>query len=173
MIITAIKQAVRDQERVNIYADGKFAIAIDKSTLIDANLHQGKQITEEQLKQILLQDCFRFLARKAVEIWYRKPHSQTELRQKLNKLLIKRAGIEQIPATELNRCLQETLDNLQTKGYSDNEYAQWFAQQRAQQQKYGKQRVYSELLSKKVSPHLAKQAVDTHFQDDVETKTRI
>ena len=48
-IVTDIKEAVRDQNRVNIYIDNKFFCSLDISQVVDFHLKIGLKLEEGKL----------------------------------------------------------------------------------------------------------------------------
>ena len=50
--ITDIKEAVRDQDRLNIYIDGKFFCSLALSQVVDLKLKIGRVLTDEELVEL-------------------------------------------------------------------------------------------------------------------------
>lgn len=89
--ITAIKPAVKNQHRVNIFIDQKFSFSLDLSQLSDAQLKIGQILDSEQIKQLKSLSNFGKLYQRALEYLASRPHSTKEiqdyLRRKQNKRL--------------------------------------------------------------------------------------
>lgn len=173
MIITAIIQAVRDPERINLSLDGEFAAGLEKNTLVEFSLFVGKEISEQQFHEIITADLGRYLLRRARGIWFRKPIAQSDLRPKLMKLLNARRGIETISKEELQDIFESVFAKLAEANFGDRQYAFWFVEQRAHQAKYGKQRVLSELAAKRIARDIAKEAVAQFFPDETEARDAV
>lgn len=51
MTITSIRQQERLKGRYSIYVDEKYAFSLSADALLDARLHPGQEVTEEQLRE--------------------------------------------------------------------------------------------------------------------------
>ena len=88
----------------------------------------------------------------------RRAHSVSELRVKLRARAAQAGDVD------------EVLSRLKSAGYlNDREFAQTYASARLQNQGFGSMRVLRDLLSHRVAPAVAKQAVDQTFRDTDET----
>ena len=88
--ITDIKEAVRSQNRVNIYIDDKFFCSLDISQIVDFHLKIGKQLTEEELSDIKRASEFGKFYTLALEYVLMRPHSIKEVRDYLKRKTIDR-----------------------------------------------------------------------------------
>ena len=88
--ITDIKEAVRSQNRVNIYIDDKFFCSLDISQIVDFHLKIGKQLTEEELSDIKRASEFGKFYTRALEYVLMRPHSIKEVRDYLKRKTIDR-----------------------------------------------------------------------------------
>ena len=67
-VITKIEAQKRKEDRVNIYVDEKFFMAIYKELVFTFNLKKGDNIDEEYLKKILKDEMFLKCKNKALYI---------------------------------------------------------------------------------------------------------
>ena len=67
-VITKIEAQKRKEDRVNIYVDEKFFMAIYKELVFTFNLKKGDNIDEEYLKKILKDEMFLKGKNKALNI---------------------------------------------------------------------------------------------------------
>lgn len=179
MTITSLTQAVRDPERVNIFIDGEFGFAVDKSTLAKHMLHREMEVSEEFVNQLIQEDTAQYLYRRMLDYWFKKPRSGRELRTKIQERIRKREErLEHKPSRfskniDNDLVTEQVLEKMRSQGYDDAAFAEWFASERARQGKYGGQRVLSELLSKGVSRELANNAIKQHFTDDTQLAQKL
>lgn len=179
MTITSLTQAVRDPERVNIFVDGEFAFAIDKTTLAKHMLHRDMVLSEDLVHQLVHEDTVQYLYRRMMEYWFKKPRSSRELKTKIQERMKKRQERMEHKPTRFSQNLnmeevsEQVVEKLRSQGYDDAAFAEWFSSERSRQGKYGAHRVLSELLSKGVSRELATQAVKAHFTDDAQLAQKL
>ena len=79
-IVTDIKEAVRDRDRLNVYIDRKFFCSLALSQVVDLKLKIGKQLNDEDLKSLRRASEFGKLYQRALEYALLRPHSQKEMR---------------------------------------------------------------------------------------------
>jgi regulatory protein len=92
--ITALKTGKRNEKRVNMYLDGKFAASVDTEIALKKGLKIGQELAEDQLKELAndvslarcLNIAYRFLS-------YR-PRSEAEMRQRLQGRDVEDSKIE-------------------------------------------------------------------------------
>ena len=89
-IITDIKEAVRDQDRLNIYIDGKFFCSLALSQVVDLKIKIGRQLSDEELVSLKRASEFGKLYQRALEYALMRPHSQKEMRDYLKKKTLKK-----------------------------------------------------------------------------------
>ena len=51
MIITNLKQGVKNPNRVNVFVDGKYSFSLDMAQVVDLGVKVGKEISEEELTE--------------------------------------------------------------------------------------------------------------------------
>jgi regulatory protein len=165
MTITSLTQAARDPERVNIFVEGEFAMGIDKQTLAEFKLYQGKEIDQELLNKLLSFDSVTYLYRRMLDWWGKRPRSSREMRDKVFELIKKREEKQgqRVNPEEVFAAVQAKLDKY---GYNDTAFADWFASERARQGKYGRQKVQSELQLKGVAREVISQVLDKYFENE-------
>ncbi|UUV16265.1 recombination regulator RecX [Clostridioides difficile] len=83
-IITKIEQQKRNDDRVNIYVDDKFFIAIFKELVYTFNLKKGNEINEDELKPILDDEMYIKAKNKALNILSHTDQSEKKLKEKLS-----------------------------------------------------------------------------------------
>ena len=84
-IITKIEAQKKNDDRVNIYVDEKFFMAIYKELVFSFNLKKGQEIDTNYLKSILDDEMYIKAKNKALNILSKASQSEKQIRQKLSK----------------------------------------------------------------------------------------
>ena len=129
--ITDIKEAVRDQNRVNIYVDQKFFCSLDISQVVDFGIKIGKQLNDADLVELKRASDFGKLYSRALEYVFSRPHSIKEIRDYLKrKTLSRKIRVKNRKTGEYQTKVKEgydpslvslVLDRLNERGYLDDE----------------------------------------------------
>ena len=93
MIVTAIKPAVKNENRVNIFIDGKYDFSLEISQVVDLKLKVGKNLSEKELNDCRHASEFGKLYQRTLEYVLSRPHSEKEVRDHLNDKLRKREAL--------------------------------------------------------------------------------
>ncbi len=83
--ITDIKQAVRNENRVNIYVNGKYVFSLDVAQVIDMGVKIGRVISEEELADYKKASEFGKAYQRALEWVLMRPRSVRELKDYLKR----------------------------------------------------------------------------------------
>lgn len=102
-IITAIQPQKHNQNRVNIYLDGQFAMGLTIAAA--AQLQVGQWLTEEAVAELDRQERFEKTRLTAEEFLSYRPRSIAEVRQNLRKKEVEESVIEQVLANLIERGL--------------------------------------------------------------------
>ena len=115
MKVTALKEQLKDQNRVSIFVDNAYSFSLTLSQVIDQKIKVGMELSESMLAELKKLSLEGKLYAQVLDWLSRRPHSTKEFQQYMYK---KKAPPEQ---TEL--FLQKLLD----KGYlNDEHFAQWW-----------------------------------------------
>ena len=90
MQITAIKPSLHDQNRVNVFIDGRYAFSLDLAQVVDLKIKLGRQVSESELAEFESASEFGKLYTSTLEWVLTHPHSVRETREHLNQRLKKR-----------------------------------------------------------------------------------
>lgn len=88
--VTDIKPAVRDQNRVNVYIDDKFFCSLDISQVVDLRIKIGREISEDEKKQLKRASDFSKFYARALEYALIRPRSSREVKDYLKKKTLSR-----------------------------------------------------------------------------------
>lgn len=83
-IITKIESQKKNQDRVNIYVDNEFFMAIFTELVYSFNLKKGMEIEEENLKDLLKDEMYIKAKNKALNILSKADQSEKKVREKLS-----------------------------------------------------------------------------------------
>lgn len=83
-IITKIEAQKKNDDRVNIYVNDEFFIAIFTELVYTFNLKKGMTIEEENLKRILNEEMYMKAKNKALNILAKADQSEKKVREKLS-----------------------------------------------------------------------------------------
>jgi regulatory protein len=81
--ITALRAQIKDDQRVNVFIDGEFALGVSLSTIAKASLYVGKPLSAEEFDQLerLESGDKAYLA--ALRFLESRPRSTAEIRERL------------------------------------------------------------------------------------------
>ena len=162
MQITAIKPAVKNEHRANIFVDDKFSFSLDIAQLADAKLKVGQEITDEQLSALKHQSNFGKLYQRTLEWVLSRPHSIKETRDYLVRKKYQKPEYE-ITDSAINEVIQK----LQAKNYlNDMNFTTYYVENRFQKKGISTKRLRQELLKKGISDSIIAQALTDSLRDD-------
>lgn len=140
MKITAIQQAKKNENRVNVYLDDNFWVGLDKNELISFGLFKDKEISEAEKQQIEHSSSITKIMFKAINYVGIRPRSEKEMKDYLFRKEVDGETTAQI------------LQKLREKNLlSDEEFAQWLVQGRLNSGRYGEMKIRAELMRKGVN----------------------
>ena len=85
LVVTNIKQGVKNPNRANIFIDGKYSFSLDISQVVDFKLKIGQKITPEQLAELKQASEFGKLYHRTLEWVLMRPRSIRETKDYLAK----------------------------------------------------------------------------------------
>lgn len=145
--ITKIKSQ-KNQKRINIYLDGKFALGLDADNLLKAGLKVGQKLSQKQVDDLIFKNEFQKLFDKTLRLVSRRPRSEKEIRDYLKKKKTSPKITEEI-IKKLKRIKQ----------INDQEFANWWVDQRVTFRPKGKFGLTMELRQKGIEENLIENAV--------------
>lgn len=90
MVITDIKQGIKNENRVNVFVDGKFAFSLDLAQVVDLNVKVGRTVTVDELAELKKASEFGKMYQRALEWVLMRPRSERELWDYLRRSAQKR-----------------------------------------------------------------------------------
>ena len=176
-IITDIKEAVRDRDRLNVYIDRKFFCSLALSQVVDLKLKIGKQLNDEDLKSLRRASEFGKLYQRALEYALLRPHSQKEMRDYLKKkTLSKVVRVKNQKTGEYQTKQKEGFDaslvepvlaRLVERGYVDDErFAKLWIENRSIRKGISQKKLRLELQSKGISQDIIDTCLSEGARDE-------
>jgi regulatory protein len=104
-IITELRQGKRSKKHMNVFIDGRFALALKTETVIKNRLKVGGELTEEQVTELVGQDMAERGMDTAVRYLGYRPRSEAEIREKLQR----RGFTEEVTDTVINKLKEQGL----------------------------------------------------------------
>lgn len=176
-IVTEIKEAVRDRDRLNIFIDNKFYCSLALQQVLDLKIKVGKQLSEEDLQELKRASEFGKLYQRALEYALMRPHSTKEMRDYLKrKTLNKKVRVKDRKTGEyktvekqgVDKSLVEpVMERLCERGYVDNErFAQIWLENRNQKKGSSIKKLKQELHSKGISDDIIERCLAESPRDE-------
>ena len=152
-VITKIEVQKKNQDRVNIYVDEKFFMAIYKELVFTFNLKKGDNIDEDNLRQILNDEMFLKGKNKALNILSKSSQSEKKIREKL---------IEDFEED----VIEKVIEFLKKYNFiNDNELASKIVNTNVNLNKYGKNKIKQNLYNKGIEKSAIDEAMSNIDQD--------
>lgn len=152
-VITKIEVQKKNQDRVNIYVDEKFFMAIYKELVFTFSLKKGDIIDEDNLRQILKDEMFLKGKNKALNILSKSSQSEKKIREKL---------VEDFEEDVID----QVIDFLKKYNFiNDNELASRIVNTNVNLNKYGKNKIKQNLYNKGIERSAIDEAISNIDQD--------
>ncbi|MCI6739044.1 MAG: recombination regulator RecX [Intestinibacter sp.] len=147
-IITKIEAQKKNDDRVNIYVDEKFFMAIYKELVFSFNLKKGQEIDKDYLKNILDDEIYMKAKNKALNILSKSSQSEKQIQQKLSK------DFEEHTIDRVIEFLQKY------KFVDDEDLANRIVNTNVNLNKYGKNKIKQNLYNKGIDKSIIEQAMN-------------
>ena len=180
MKITAISQAVRNPDRVNISVDGNYRFSLDIYQLSVLGLKVGREYTEAELDELETESQFGKLYSRALEYCLMRPHSKKEVRDYLwrktreTKYKSRQTGEIKSRAGVSQEIADRVFDRLVEKGYLDDEkFTRFWIENRNQTKGSSLRKLTNELRVKGVESSIIDQVIAESSRNDSDEIAKI
>jgi len=147
--ITALSVQTGDQDRVNVFVDGAFALGISLATLQREGLYKGQVLGAEEWRRLERAESTHKAWEAALRLLEFRPRAERELRARLRR---KQYDAEQI---------EDVVMRLRDLGLlDDQQFARLWVSNRTATNPRGSQALRHELMSKGVDRQLAAEVVE-------------
>jgi len=152
--ITKISQQIKNENRANIYIDGRYCFSLTISQLLDSRIKLNNEIDEVQLTVFKKISQDGKLKIRTLEWLMLRPRSQKELYDYLYR--------KKLDAEDVELWIKE----FKTKGYQNDEsFTSWWIEQRRNKKRSAKF-IKSELRTKGIKSEIIDNALATSLIDD-------
>ncbi len=148
MIITDIKEQVKDNKRVSVYIDNKFSFGITKVDAIFYKLKTGDEISQEKYDKIISENIFIKARDKALKLLGLRARSRKEIEDKL-KTDYSQFVIDRVVS------LLEKYDYI-----NDENFAKIFSKEKFKLKGWSKKRIAFELRNKGISNEIIEKTLN-------------
>lgn len=178
-LVTEIKEAVRDRDRLNIFIDNKFYCSLALQQVLDLKIKVGRQLSEEDLVELKCASEFGKLYQRALEYALMRPHSTKEMRDYLKrKTLDKKVRVKDRKTGEYKTVVKEgvaesliepVMTRLCERGYVDDErFAQLWLENRSVSKGASTKKLKMELRAKGISDDIIERCFADSPRDERE-----
>ena len=159
--ITQISPAVKNQDRVNIYVNGKYSFSLNITQLVDYKIKINQKITKEKLEEYKHASTFCKLYQRTLEWVLTRPRSIKETRD----YLIRKRSLE-------SEDIQLIIDRLIAKKYLDDyTFAEHYVEFYATKKGASRKRLQLELKKKGIRNEIIEEVLaKTKRSDEDEIK---
>lgn len=182
--ITDIKQAVRDQNRVNIYVDDKYFCSLDISQAVDLKIKVGKELSDDERAKLKRASEFGKFYQRALEYVLIRPRSEKEIRDYLNrKTLNRKVRVKNRKTGEYQTREKQgydktlvplVLERLNARGYiDDHRFAELWVENRNVSKGVSVKKLRNELAQKGISHQIIDDVLDNSARNDEDELRKI
>ena len=199
--VTDIKQAIKNENRVNIYIDGEFEFSLDISQVIDFGVKIDKTFTAKEIAEMKSASEFGKLYQSTLEWILSRPHSEKELRTHLKEKQFKRVlenkkremnkeKLEKNPDLKKRRKelriktkllpeisdenVKKAIERLKERGYVDDQkFAKFYVENRNLKKGISCRRLELELKNKGISAEIIEKVFSENPRNEVEEIKKI
>jgi regulatory protein len=159
MAITDIQRQKRNENRLSIYIDGKYAFSLDYDTLAAAALHIGDEVSDELRAKLVERDGFARARDYAYSLLSYRNRTAHEIRERLGEKGFERALVERVVAL------------LRDKGFVDDmAFAIKWIDDVCASRPMGRLRIEHELRRRRVADRIIEDACDLRVPFETERK---
>lgn len=154
MQITKVAPAAKTPGRYNIFVDGQYSFSLDELQLVQAGLHSGLDIDEEQLAKFRNESEFGKNYIRAIDLISRRLRSEKEIRDYARRKSWTADNTERV------------IERLKARGYlNDKVFAESFVRARQNAGKYSRRRIELDLRRKGIADSIVKEVLHDEVRD--------
>tara|TARA_R110002096_G_scaffold151859_2_gene314613 strand:+ start:16334 stop:16999 length:666 start_codon:yes stop_codon:yes gene_type:complete len=150
--IARIEVQKKNHARYSLYSDTEFILGVSDAALAKLNIRKGSVLTTSLYEQIIKEETFWKTREYLIRLLSRRDHASFELQQKAAK--------KEFTPEIINQIIEE----LEQKGYINNQaFALKYVHDKFEFNKWGSNRIRTELIRKNIPKHYIESAIDHHF----------
>ena len=186
LIITDLRQGVKDQNRVNVFVNNRFSFSLDISQVVDFGVKKGLVVSAKRLEELKKASEFGKLYQRTLEWVLARPHSEKEARDYLQRKLRQSSsdvlasahryggrGARTLPvgrawsSEDISEFSTAIIQRLKSKGYlDDRKFAEWYVENRFVKKGVSRKRLMMELAKKGVSSDIISEVLSGGERDE-------
>lgn len=167
--VSAIRPAVKNEHRVNIFIDDEFVFSLDVSQVVDYKLKVGKVLDDTEIKKLKKASNFGKLYQRTLEWVLSRPRSVRETRDYLRK---KQFDKKEYGITDED--IERVIIKLEEKNYlNDQNFAEYYLENRFRNKGISRKRLELELIKKGISQSDIEEAFQSSPRDETEEIQKI
>lgn len=180
--VTKMTSGVKDQNRVNIFLDGRFAFSLDVTQVIEFGLKVRTKVTSEKLEELRRASEFGKLYQRTLEWAMSRPHSVRETQDYLKRRQLKRKQLNRQREKDQLKPLPEidsevaalVVQRLVEKKYlNDQKFAEYYVENRYQRKGISQKRLRMEMRNKGVDSGVIEAALEKIPRDEDEEIAKV
>lgn len=180
LIITNLKQGVKNPNRVNVFVNSKYALSLDVAQVVDLGVKIGLEISEDELEEFKKASEYGKLYQRTLEWVLVRPRSVRETRDYLQRKLKNTfrgpyatneernervspvtTGANERVREEYSEFSNEIIQRLLDKKYLDDyRFAEWYVDNRFVKKGISMKRLRMELIKKGVAKEIIDEVID-------------
>lgn len=173
--VTKLTSGIRDQNRVNVFINGKFTMSLDVEQIVDLQIKVGKVLSEAELQELYKASEFGKLYQRALEWALSRPHSLQETKQYLKRRQLKRSQANRQRSQQALKPLPEiqdsatslVLERLVERGYVDDQkFTEYYVENRFTKKGISQKRLRLELYKKGIDTNIIEAVLSNSVRDD-------
>lgn len=154
MQITKVAPAAKTPGRYNIFVDGQYSFSLDELQLVQAGLHSGLDIDDEQLAKFRNESEFGKNYIRAIDLISRRLRSEKEIRDYARRKSWTADNTERV------------IERLKARGYlNDKVFAESFVRARQNAGKYSRRRIELDLRRRGIADSIVKEVLHDEVRD--------
>ena len=153
MTVTALKQQIKNSERVSVFVDGKYSFSLGYNDVIEHKIKLGLELNEPRIKELEKLSAEGKLKARALNWVLGRPHSIKEFRNYMQR--------QQTEPDFVNQCV----DEFSTRNYlNDEAFARWWLESRRRSKLSSTKKLQLELRFKGISQETIQLVLDEENQ---------
>ena len=153
--ITEIRGQKRRKDRVSIFIDDRYALSMSRLSLISAGLGVGKEVSEEQLSELSVEDTLEEAMNAALRFLEQRPRSEREVRMRL----LKGGSSDEVIGATISRLRERGLVH-------DGEFARFWVENRTAFKPLSRRMLERELRQKGVDSDVSAELLEKLDDDE-------
>ena len=157
--ITDIRQAVKNENRVNVFVNKKYSFSLDVAQLVDLKLKVGTGITKDELAEYKKLSEFGKLYQRTLEWVLVRPRSEKET----NDYLYKKVYEKKLDKDYIYKIIEKLKDK---KYLDDKKFADYYVENRFVKKGISARRLKMELMKKGIKKEIIEKVLSDSVRND-------